>query len=396
MALDAESGTLSPLPDVLSHGLVAVSTFGLLSFFCSTSLFCYITWRLISWHRYSRVKAPTNQFLLLIYHLLFADIQQACAFMLNVGALRNNAILVGTPLCFAQGWFVSTGDLASSVFICAIAVHTFFSVVKNYRLPTKAFYCAIAGCWTFIYSMAAIGPIIHGRNFYVRAAAWCWINQAYGRERLWLHYFWIFVAMFSTILIYTFVYIWLRAKSRAGDISKQTVHGATPLMILYPLIYTVCTAPLASLRIYALAGHTVSLGWFCMAGTMIACNGWLDVLLYASTRADIVFAELPPSEETGLGTFVFMGRSLQEPGMAVSQGVQSESRIGFARKSQESVNTERLYSMGNISIKGEVIVTTTSVGDASIGRSRLGNETTASSEPMSTTWDMRSKKSSES
>jgi hypothetical protein len=34
---------------------------------------------------------------------------------LRVSALKNNAIEVGTSTCFAQGWFVSTGDLASSV-----------------------------------------------------------------------------------------------------------------------------------------------------------------------------------------------------------------------------------------------------------------------------------------
>ena len=172
MKLDEASSTLSPLPDVLSHGLVAVSTFGLLSFFCSTSLFFYLTYRLVSWQRRSRSKEPLNQFLVLIYNLLLADIQQALAFLLNISALKNNAILVGTPTCFAQGWFVSTGDLASSVFICAIALHTFFGVVREYRLPTTAFYCCIFGAWVFIYIMAALGPILHGRGFYVRASAW--------------------------------------------------------------------------------------------------------------------------------------------------------------------------------------------------------------------------------
>lgn len=173
MTLDDGSKTLLPLPDVLSHGLVAVSSFGLLSFFCSTSLFFYLTWRLISWRIANRrSKNPPNQFLLLIYNLLLADIQQALAFLLNISALRNNAIIVGTPTCWAQGWFVSTGDLASSVFICAIALHTFFGVVKDYRLPTMAFYCCIAAAWAFVYAMAAIGPILHGKDFYVRADAW--------------------------------------------------------------------------------------------------------------------------------------------------------------------------------------------------------------------------------
>ncbi len=172
MTLDAASGTLTPLPDVLSHGLVAVSTFGLLSFFCSTSLFIYLTYRLISWHVHAKIKSPPNQFLLLIYNLLLADIQQALAFMLNITALRNNGIFVETPTCWAQGWFVSTGDLASSVFICAIAVHTFASVIKEYRLPAGAFHCCIGGAWIFVYSLGALGPLIHGEDFYVRASAW--------------------------------------------------------------------------------------------------------------------------------------------------------------------------------------------------------------------------------
>jgi hypothetical protein len=172
MPLDAQAATLSPLPDVLGKGLVAVSTFGLLSFFCSTSLFLYLTWRILSWRLKSGANEPPNQFLLLIYNLLFADIQQALAFLLNISALRNNAIIAGTPMCFAQGWFVSTGDLASSMFILAIALHTFLGVVKDYRLPTGAFYCCIAVNWIFIYAMAAIGPIMHGRTFYARASAW--------------------------------------------------------------------------------------------------------------------------------------------------------------------------------------------------------------------------------
>jgi len=56
-----------------------------------------------------------------------------------------------------------------------------------------------------------------------------------------------------------------------------------------------------------MAGNTVSLGYFCFAGAMIACNGWLDVLLYSTTRRSIVFSgEAPPSQDTGLETFAFM------------------------------------------------------------------------------------------
>ena len=174
--LDVASSSLTPLPDSLSHGLVAVATFGLLSFFCSTSLFLYLTYKIVSWRRKTigqgQRAPPINQFLFLVYNLLFADIQQALAFLLNISALKNNGIIVGTTTCWAQGWFISTGDLASSVFIAAIACHTFFSVVKQYRLPHRMFYCCVAGCWIFIYGLAIIGIALHPDGFYARASAW--------------------------------------------------------------------------------------------------------------------------------------------------------------------------------------------------------------------------------
>jgi hypothetical protein len=102
----------------------------------------------------------------------FPDIQQGIAFLLNIKHLANNAIEVGTPSCFAQGWFISIGDLASSLFICAIACHTFLGVVKNYRLPSTVFYGIIAALWFFVYFLAALGPLMHREDFYVRASAW--------------------------------------------------------------------------------------------------------------------------------------------------------------------------------------------------------------------------------
>jgi hypothetical protein len=174
--LSADSQTLSPLPPVLSQGLIAVSTFGFLSFFFSTSLFLFLTYRLISWRGKSGSQAPTNQFLVLIYNLVLADIQQSIAFLLNVSSLRHDALEVGTRTCFAQGWFVSTGDLASSVWIFAIAVHTFFGVVKGHKLPSVQFYYAIAGLWIFVYVMAVIGVVLHPDDLYVRAGAWVCID----------------------------------------------------------------------------------------------------------------------------------------------------------------------------------------------------------------------------
>jgi hypothetical protein len=194
----------------------------------------------------------------------------------------------------------------------------------------------------------------------------CWINDAFSIERLWLHYFWIFTAMFGTILLYGFVFLYVRYSSKTSHISDSKISGVTPLMILYPLIYTVCTAPLAAGRIYALAGHDVSLGYFCAAGTMIACNGWLDVLLYASTRADIVFSEFPPGPETGLDTYTFIGKgNSSRLGTvttieALGDAHRAGSRLGGSRvrhgPRRSGDSSENLYAMDTIAVKGEVTV----------------------------------------
>ncbi|KXH26322.1 hypothetical protein CSIM01_03700 [Colletotrichum simmondsii] len=213
------------------------------------------------WQR--AINEPPNQFLVLIFNLLLADIQQALAFLLNVEWLTRNAIEVGTGTCWTQGWFVSTGDLASSVFITGIAIHTYMSIVSTKKIPTWAFHTAIVMMWAFVYGTGILGVIIteNGKSeggLYVRAGAW--VN--YARQHTFL---------------------------------------------LYPLVYVVCTIPLAAGRLASMTGHDVSLGYFCFAGAMIACNGWMDVVLYSSTRRSIVFScEGPPSQEVGLETFSFM------------------------------------------------------------------------------------------
>ncbi|KAK0888587.1 hypothetical protein LTR02_016170, partial [Friedmanniomyces endolithicus] len=112
-----EPTTLAPLPPTLHRGLIAVAVFGFL--LTSLALLCRLGYRLVTWKRKSQ--ARVNQFTILLFNLVFADVQQSVAFLLNTEWLRRNALDVASPTCWAQGWFVSTGDLASGLFTLAIA-----------------------------------------------------------------------------------------------------------------------------------------------------------------------------------------------------------------------------------------------------------------------------------
>jgi hypothetical protein len=135
------------------------------------------------------------------------------------------------------------------------------------------------------------------------------VNPKYNGIRLWLHYFWIFVFEFGTVVVYTAMILALRVRVQTNFYrsAERTRHAqdAAKLMIAYPIIYVVCTLPLATLRMYSMANPDIKIsgGWFCFAGAMITSNGWLDVLLYTMTRRITLFSDEPPPTDNGIESF---------------------------------------------------------------------------------------------
>lgn len=97
---------------------------------------------------------------------------------------------------------------------------------------------------------------------------------------------------------------------------------------MYPLIYVMCTLPLALGRIATMAGAHVPMGYYCFAGTLIASNGSFDCLLFGTTRHAIVFGSKDDVdiEDTGLETFAFMRTPAHRYGNTIwIQGGESHS-----------------------------------------------------------------------
>ena len=192
--------------------------------------------------------------------------------------------------------------------------------------------------------------------------------------------------MFATIIIYMLIFLFLRkgARSTHENLGASSIHGATPLMLVYPLIYVVCTSPLAIGRIAALAGGKPSLTYFCVAGAMIASNGWLDVILYASTRSEIVFSEDPTGQSTGLETFAFLGKGHT---MGTITTVQAGAHQRNSSRLARGDSADNLYGLNQIGVKGEVTVVSESVQQDRLRRSGKIEHSTHGS------WDGRSSKS---
>lgn len=113
--------------------------------------------------------------------------------------------------------------------------------------------------------------------------------------RLWTHYFWIFAVQFTTVVLYAIMFIQLRRKIAEcvalgghNTQSLRRLNRVVGYMVLYPVIYTGLTLPLAIGRLAAMAGHPFSVSYFCVAGSLMTLSGVCDTVLYTLTRKNAV------------------------------------------------------------------------------------------------------------
>ncbi|THW86162.1 hypothetical protein D6D18_07583 [Aureobasidium pullulans] len=289
--------SLSPLGPVLKKGLMAPGLMGLLSVVTTLGLLTFIVYRFSTWRRHYRTFVGYNQYVVLCMNLLIADFIQAASFLFSFHWIKKNGIFAPSSACFAQGFLLNIGDLTSGFFVMAIAFHTFYTAVKGRRIGHVGFTISVVSVWSFALVLSIIGPIQYKDRYFVRAGAWCWAGEQYQTDRLALHYLWIFIVQFGTIIIYVFVLIRLRAavaavvpSVRVQSTSYAKVDRAAKLMVLYPLAYIVLTLPLSAGRMWSMAHHEKNLpdAYQCVAGALLASCGWVDTLLYTLTRKTLI------------------------------------------------------------------------------------------------------------
>jgi hypothetical protein len=289
--------SLSPLGPVLRRGLFAPALLGLLSVTTTLGLLIFIVYRMTTWKRHYRTYVGYNQYVLLCMNLLIADFLQAVSFLISFHWILKDGIFAPTSACFAQGFLLNIGDLASGFFVMAIAFHTFYTAVKGRRIGHVGFLTCVVLMWLLALALSIIGPIEYKDRYFVRAGAWCWAGGQYKTDRIVLHYFWIFFVQFGTIIVYIAVLIRLRAavaavvpSVRVQSTSYAKVDRAAKMMVLYPLSYIILTLPLSAGRMWSMAHTEKTLpdAYACTAGALLASCGWVDALLYTLTRKTLI------------------------------------------------------------------------------------------------------------
>ncbi|KAJ5808514.1 hypothetical protein N7474_009783 [Penicillium riverlandense] len=298
----AGSSIIDPLPPLQRRGLIAVSSLASISLVTTFLLLLFLTYRLIFWRRYYRRYYGHNQYVVLVYNLALADFLQALGFLVSLRWITTNSIHASDALCFLQGAWLQIGNPMSGMFVLAIALYTFLRITMGYQLSHRMFVITVVSLWVFGVVMVIIPIAAVGRYVWFPAVAWCWITTKHPALRLWTHYFWIFAAQFFAVLLYAIIFIRLQRRiaecvSLGGrnTNSLRRLKRVVGYMVIYPVVFVSLTLPLAVGRMASASGHTPSVTYFCVAGSLMTLSGLCDTLLYTLNRWDLVLNAATPT-----------------------------------------------------------------------------------------------------
>ncbi|KAI1800075.1 G protein-coupled glucose receptor regulating Gpa2-domain-containing protein [Daldinia bambusicola] len=289
--------SLLDMQDRVYNGLLAIGTLATISLIFTSVLLSFVSWRMITWKSHYSSAVGRNQSVVLIYQLVLADFLQSLGFLISFHWVAERQIIGPNGACFAQGWLIQLGDVASAFFVLAIAVHTTYQVIISRSLSYRTFLCCVLGIWGLAVVLTSLAPIIGGRFVFERAGVWCWISTGNEGLRLSLHYIWIFIAEFGSILVYATGFYYLYHVKRSDTVivparSAETMRKARTAMLAYAMVYTILSLPLAAGRMAAMSNNQLSDEYYLFAGALFTCSGWVDTLLYTFTRRALLFDEL--------------------------------------------------------------------------------------------------------
>ncbi|KAB5591088.1 Cyclic AMP receptor 1 [Ceratobasidium theobromae] len=273
--------------------------------------------------------------------LLLSDMIQGAAFAINFKWATDGDIYPSLA-CTAQASISQFGDLGSAIWSLAIAYHTFSLLFLVKKPPIWVTWTILLSGWALIFILPIIGPyVIENRGsrgpFYAVSGAWCWIGNGYQIERFLYVYMWIFFSLLSSLVLYGLVYLRFSGRLQDGKLSwKSSPHGwrsgiftsgaareatsSNPMsahqryttqrlcepptsdnkeigkhlktvskrLMLYPLVYSVVTLPVAACRIGTMVGWKPPFELYIFAGVAFTSSGLTNVLLFIATRHSLI------------------------------------------------------------------------------------------------------------
>ena len=259
--------------------------------------------------------------------------------MQGIGAILNvkwvaEGQVYCSDACTAQGIIQVIGEAGVAMATLAIAIHTFLVIFFRWSpSPRAAWIWKVAICfiWLYVVLYSLIGFATHHVDpidaFYTPTPYWCWISNDFNPERVTAEYLWLWIAAFTSIILYTFLFFrvrgnitvdpldWRRVRfkwrrwntgngdgdgyfdgsgrgARGGEAGRRAAREALS-MIWYPVTYTALVLPLSivrwsTFRPIGQAEPNVPFALTCVVVTIFSLSGIVNVSLILLTRKNLL------------------------------------------------------------------------------------------------------------
>ena len=149
-----------------------VLCFASVSLLAIVSLLVFLTYRFIFWRKYYRRYVGYNQYVILVYNLALADLQQCLGFVVSLRWILIDSLHESDAFCFLQGVWLHIANPMSGMFVLAIAVFTFLHIMLGYQLGYRSFVATVVGLWIFGVVLVVIPIVSVGRFVWSPVFAW--------------------------------------------------------------------------------------------------------------------------------------------------------------------------------------------------------------------------------
>ncbi|KZW04391.1 hypothetical protein EXIGLDRAFT_758683 [Exidia glandulosa HHB12029] len=247
----------------------------------------------------------------LVTSLLLCNLLQAASGLFQCVWAREGRVHTGS-LCTAQAVLILSGDVGVSLFNMLVAVHTFTTVCLHKTWSNLALSMFISFTWTLMIVITLLGPYAletpERGPFYGISNTWCFINNNYSLDRLYLQYIPMVAATVVILVLYVLVFLTIRGTISicgwsvhltppntptvfGGAFGEIKVHIPSPelattanRMLWYPAAYIIVILPLLVARICAQRKEHVPKWVWNMALVFLYLTGLVNVVIYTSTR----------------------------------------------------------------------------------------------------------------
>jgi len=135
--------------------------------------------------------------------MLLTTLTFTVGFMLSIVWAVEGKITFGMS-CSVQAALKQFGNVATALWVLALAVHTFVVVFLQLRVPDWVFAIIIGLVWILSAAITVAGPLFFTTEemgpWYGISAQWCWTSDSYVMPRFVTEYLWVSLHSFDVVI----------------------------------------------------------------------------------------------------------------------------------------------------------------------------------------------------